>query len=233
MMKYEYLNWDSDFFGRRIGRVIVDEAVDEAELANMLKEWGKEYDLLYVFCSKPLTNAASILGMKLVDEKVVYAGKVTIPVTLSDDIMPYDSTILTPALECLAWVSAGHSRYKTDERFGEDYKRLYTRWIENSINGQMADVVLCHYNGTELDGMLTLQLKDGYGDIGLVAVDPACHSKGIGTQLMQYAYAWLLQRQVEMLHVATQRSNVQACRYYEKQGMEVYSLTYVYHYWTH
>ena len=71
MMKCEYLNWDSDFFGRRIGRVIVDEAVDEAELANMLKEWGKEYDLLYVFSSKPLTNAASILGMKLVDEKVV------------------------------------------------------------------------------------------------------------------------------------------------------------------
>lgn len=77
--------------------------------------------------------------------------------------------------------------------------------------------------------MLTYKNDGSLYDIGLVAVAPDQAGKGIGTQLMQALFRRLGAGTV--VDVATQKRNLLACRYYEKNGFKVKSIQNIYHLW--
>lgn len=229
-MNFEPLIWDSDFFKWRIARLVIDvnDSVDDWKSKLLSEKY--QYDLIYIFTNEPLKEALCPNGCVLVDKKIIYAGS-TIGGVSSLDVFTYNKSDVCSDLEYLAWVSAGHSRYKMDSHFGDAYKRLYSCWIKKSVSGQLADVVLCHGTENKINGMLTIKRKGNIGEIGLVAVHPDSHSCGIGTLLMDNAKYWLASRNIYRVEVATQNDNFQACRFYEKQGLQEKSFTYVYHYW--
>lgn len=230
-MNVKRQDWDSDFFGMRIGRADIaseEESVILAGQANSLKE---NYDLIYVFTCHGL--AFSGFNAKLVDEKTVYT-------LLDNPCLETDGNVIvwnckrgvTEDLLHLALVSGQYSRFRLDNRFpAGSYERLYSRWIEQSVNQALATEVFCYMVEDVPRGLVTLDRKNGTGTIGLVAIHENLQHRGIGSAMMQYVIAYSKKKQVNHLAVATQLENRPACKLYEKSGFKVQSVTDVWHWW--
>lgn len=235
-MQIEHLQWDSDFFNLRIGRVVCEKDCNEDGLRLLLEAGAANYDLVYVFSEKELDMVPRSGEFKLVDKKIIYSGNIScenITEKRYAGISFYKGKKSTSVLRNLAWTSAGHSRYKIDGNFGnEAYKKLYSAWIANSLDGKLADKVVCHKTDGVVDAIMTVKIKGTVADIGLVAVSESRQGEGVGTRMMDFAKQKLAEMGVSALTVATQQDNVQACRYYAKQGLQPSAPTYVYHFWT-
>lgn len=226
-MKFQYLPWDSEFFGMRIARVDVATQEDVRALDSVDKS---QWNLIYIF-SRPDIDIHQN-GVLLVDQKVIYEKAVGMVCEDYQEIYRFQGEQPSDKLYGLAIQSGLYSRYKTDENFPEDsFERLYRRWIEQSVSGNMADVVLCHGVGKNMDGMLTLKINELVGQIGLVAVDEKSRGNGIGSRLIQSSEFFLSQNGIKKLEVATQLTNRGACHYYQKNGFYQKSITNVYHWW--
>jgi len=230
-MRINKLVWDSNFFGFRVGRVEIQTEDESRALASQKKLLMKDYDLIYVFSNHGLFFADS--DAKLVDEKKVY--------TISDNFcLEEDSNVVfwdkewgvTKDLLSLALVSGGYSRFKLDERFPSgSYERLYSIWIEQSVNHSIATEVFCYMVDNTPKGLVTLDIKEGKGTIGLVAIHEDFQHKGIGSIMMRHVINYAQQRQCKTLSVATQLKNIPACRLYEKSGFVVDSVSDIWHWW--
>lgn len=229
-MEIRSLQWDSDFFGIRIGRVDLHTIEDVSALVTQQQELRRLYDLLYVFAMPGITLNAQ--GAKLVDEKVVYS-KYCAKREIFSDVMLYEQSFPDESLYKLALISGEHSRFKLDKRLPSgSYERLYRRWIENACpqEGDNKQIFVYIPDGTA-QGMITIDHKGSHAHIGLVAVDPEFQYKGFGTKIMSSLETVLCHKGVLTIDVATQKSNVKACRWYEKNGFEIMSITPIYHWW--
>jgi dTDP-4-amino-4,6-dideoxy-D-galactose acyltransferase len=238
----EYLEWDSNFFNLKIGRI---NYFDSAPLTTHLWETIKEnikashYDLVYFIASSEDFITNSILasqGEILIDRKVTLYCEIddTKKQIVSDDcIQLLTSKQLTPDLIALSLASGEYSRFKLDENFPEgSFENLYTRWIENSVNKSIADYVIVYQSAEKVVGLLTLALKETYADIGLLAVDLAQRGKGIASHLLSKAFQLSVLHHLPSVRVVTQLDNKVAMALYEKNGFVVKRKEYIYHIWT-
>ena len=128
-MEIRALQWDSEFFGLRIGRADIQSLDDAVDLALMHYDLKYKYDLLYVFSKEGLSF--DVTGAELVDEKVLYY-KDSEPRKQYEEISIYQAESPSDDLYRLALVSGTFSRFKLDKRLPHgSYDRLYSRWIEN------------------------------------------------------------------------------------------------------
>ena len=232
----ELLTWDTDFLGYQVGRLLTHDNAIAPVQALLEEARSKQYRLLYWSVPPDDAQAAAtarFIGAHLADQKITYAMPLSaVPITLPPGVET--STELTPQLLSLALQSGHQSRYQTDPRFEADvYSRLYTRWIENSVNGQIAREVLAYRSTPSADemGLITLGVKKERVDIGLLAVDEQVRGQAIGTRLVeaaqQRAGAWGF----NSLQVVTQLTNEGACRFYERCGFVPDEIECVYHIW--
>lgn len=230
-MDVRKLDWDSEFFGLRIGRTVVSTAEDTIALAGQKEMLKDSYDLIYVFADHGLGFCSS--GAKLIDEKVVYALGNTNQAEYNKNVMIWDGGQgVTKELLHLALVSGKYSRFKLDEGFpAGSYEHLYTRWIEQSVNRTMATEVFCYMIDDTPKGLVTLDRNDDKGTIGLVAIHEDWQNKGVGSSMMRHVMFFAQQHGCEHLFVATQLNNLPACKLYEKNGYKIDSITDVWHWW--
>lgn len=225
------LDWDSEFFRLNIGRLDLDSIEEFSEIMLKAEKLRQSYDLLYIFTEGTLNQQLS--DIKLVDTKTIFTKQLVNSPKEILGVSKYIDSVVSQEFYHLAWVSGKYSRFQLDKRFPDDaYERLYSRWIEQSVVGNMADSVFVHRTNGRIDGMITVGVKGTEASIGLVAVDDAAQGRGIGTMLIRAVEAYLLnETQVTTLKVATQWENKAACRLYEKNGFEVESKTNIYHWW--
>lgn len=230
-MKVERLDWDSNFFGLRIGRAIVSSEEEGAALASQRKNLKEDYDLLYLFTSHGMRFPDD--KAKLVDEKVVYSLSKVVPSEANPSVELWDANKgVTDELLHLALVSGKYSRFKLDDSLPSgSYERLYSRWIEQSVNHAIATEVFCYMVNIIPKGLVTLDRKNGVGTIGLVAIHEEFQGRGIGSALIRHVIRYAQAGQCIKLSVATQHDNIPACRLYEKNGFETESVTDVWHWW--
>lgn len=230
-MEIRTLQWDSDFFGLRIGRADILSTEDSLFLAARREELKQQFELLYVF--DPNNIGLNANGARLVDEKILYS-KPCEPRKQYDDIVFFKQVKPTEDLYRLALVSGGYSRFKLDERLPQgSYERLYTRWIENACPKEGTNKQILTFLDTNniAKGMITIDYQGELGHIGLVAVDNDCQHQGIGGKIMSTLDGYLFDLGVKTLEVPTQKANTDACRWYEKNGFTVQSRTQIYHWW--
>ncbi|MBR5378401.1 MAG: GNAT family N-acetyltransferase [Bacteroidales bacterium] len=230
-MKVERLSWDSEFFGLRIGHAFVGSIEDSCTLASQKDRLKADYDLVYVFSNQGVEFSCE--GAKLVDQKMVYTLSDYSDLKVDENVIIWDcDKLVTDALLHLALVSGKYSRFKLDNRFPSGgYERLYSRWIEQSVNHAMATEVFCYMVGDTPKGLVTLDLNEGEGTIGLVAIAEDYQHRGVGTAMMRHVISYVQKHQCKKLSVATQYDNTPACRLYEKVGFRVESMTNVWHWW--
>jgi ribosomal protein S18 acetylase RimI-like enzyme len=79
--------------------------------------------------------------------------------------------------------------------------------------------------------MITVKVADRIGNIGLVAVAESHRGRGIGSQLIESAHRWMINRGAATTTVVTQAANAAACRLYKRAGYTVAQAENVYHFW--
>lgn len=230
-MEIRALQWDSDFFGLRIGRADTLTKEDALSLANRYEELKKQYDLLYIYDPDNVGFAAN--GARLVDEKILYS-KPCEPRQQYSDVSFFKQASPSEDLYRLALVSGGYSRFRLDKHFPKgSYQRLYEKWIESACpqQGTNKQILIMPDTNDIVRGMITINHDGELGHIGLVAVDPDCQHQGIGGKIMSTLDGYLFDLGVKTLEVPTQKANTDACRWYEKNGFAIESITPVYHWW--
>ncbi|MBR5574430.1 MAG: GNAT family N-acetyltransferase [Paludibacteraceae bacterium] len=171
--------------------------------------------------------------MHLVDTKTIYAKSIDSSAIMPATIERYQESVPNDDLYRLALVSGVYSRFRLDNSLPSDsYERLYRCWIERSVDGAMADLVLVHCTDNQIDGMITMKIEADVAHIGLVSVDEGSQGRGVGTMLIRAVEAHLQSNTtVRHLKVATQWANKPACHLYEKNGFVVEEKTNIYHWW--
>lgn len=224
------LAWDSDFFRLRIAKAVVSSEEDVLSLSSQRRELRHSYDLIYVFSEQDI-----IIPFKrasLVDKKALFTLNEPTHFDTNPAIQQWNEVKTSDGLVSLALVSGKYSRFKIDPLFPEgSYERLYTHWIEQSVNRTIATDVFCFIMDNCPRGLLTLNCAESRNVIGLVAVDENYQKKGIGTALVKYAISFVKERNGSSLSVATQKDNEAACRLYSKCGFSLESVTNVWHWW--
>jgi len=228
----KYLSWDSNFFGKKTGKIICN---NPSELPNFLYKAKQEnYKLIYVFGNENYYVEDEIIKQyngKLIDRKALYHKRVTELLSLPEQVEIYKGK-LTKELEDLTYISGEYSRFKLDKNFKEtDFYRMYKKWIINSLSGQIADFVFVLRENRQLKGMVTLKNSEKTGHIGLIAVSPETQGKGYGKMLIKACENQLLAKDIFQLEAPTQKDNVQACSFYEKCGFKIKEITNIYHFW--
>jgi len=236
----EYLPWDSEFFGLRIGRVNGDRLTPA--LAEAISEWctAQSIDCLYFLAASDDPESVRLAerhGFRLVDIRVTLirdrgSGSLTgfdprPPIRFS---RPED----IPALRAIAGVSHHDTRFYSDPNFPPARRdALYETWIEKSCNGY-ADAVLVAEAGGSAVGYITCKLVGeggGEGQIGLVGVGPGHQGRGLGRGLVEAALGWFDGHGVPHVTVVTQGRNIAAQRLYQRCGFVTRSVQLWYHLW--
>lgn len=240
-MKLHHLDWDSDFFHKKIGRIDYDYHQENILLTLLNESLNLDYELVYLFCPQDIFIPDNILNKysgKLVDRKVLYTKEVTEnncpSISFRDtniNIVRYDDGILCPELEQLTYLSGKYSRFRNSDYFSEDdFQKLYKTWMVKSINGEIADSVYVVKEKSEIMGMITLKHKMNRSEIGLISVSESAQGKHYGSNLISTCVKDVILKENGWLDVPTQMENKTACKFYEKQGFYIKSITNIYHF---
>jgi len=232
----EYLEWDSEFFGRRIARTKISRLTDE--LAGRIEEWceRERVECLYfrADASDQVTaRVAQSRGFRFVDTRLTFersraCGEIAEAHGLAfRDAEERD----IPLLREIARHAHRDSRFYYDGTFTErQCDGLYETWIEKSCRG-WAKKVFVAGTGAAVEGYLTCHTAERTGQIGLVGVEAKARGKGLGRGLVMHAVRWFEQEGAERIRVVTQGRNVAAQRLYQECGFASSSMEIWFHRW--
>lgn len=229
-MKIDYLEWDSNFFGFSVGKIIIDNQTDLSQLIKLLQK--SSFKIIYIFAQKPSSKRIGELSQFswLFDTKLVYKKQQLTTRALSETISRHTGE-LSEDLRSLAIMSGQFSRFKADPNFKPWFENLYITWIRKSISGEIADAVFTVKNGNAIIGFISLIKRQLSGQIGLIAVDSQYRNKGYASSLLNCAESWFNKNRCKEISVVTQKENKAACRLYEKCGFALHNETAIFHYW--
>jgi dTDP-4-amino-4,6-dideoxy-D-galactose acyltransferase len=229
------LEWDSRFLGIEVYGVYSASTAPCTDIDGIIRRLEDEgAGLAFFFMEDPEPGLQEKLegrGAVLYDKKITYRKEITPGTTLPPlEIRAYEGD-LTDELIDLALLAGHDSRFRKDPRLTAYFEPLYRLWMENSLNGLIADRVFV-YGSDAAKGMVSCKIReDGTGSIGLIATAATQQGKGIGKGLLQATDHYYRAHGVRVSTVVTQKSNKGACLFYEKEGFTEYKTEYVYHLW--
>lgn len=235
----QYLNWDSDFFGYRIARVVANRLSQDS--VGPILRWCETHNIDCLYFLGDLTDETTVRlaednRFRLVDVRITLENR------LESAIEPRaggSQAIIRPFipedhadLRAIARSSFRFTRFYFDLNFPESLcDALYETWTERSCSGY-ADVVLVAEVGGQAVGYITCHLPDQtQGQIGLIAVSADWQGRGLGQELVSASLRWFAERGVTQALVATQVRNRRAQRAFQKCGFVTQSAYLWYHRW--
>lgn len=236
-LRCEFLPWDSDFFGIRIGRV---EGTLAAEGAERLASWVESESLDCVYFLVKADDRTSIRtaedrGFRLVDIRVELKLPTLATASPGEPVSPapirraIQSDI--EVLKRIASESHKDTRFYSDENFDpRKVDALYEEWIEKSCSG-WADQVLVLELGDRAAGYISCHLDEGGGRIGLFAVAANARGRGHAAALIRSGLEWFRRAGAVEVRVTTQGKNTAAQRTYQRSGFLTDSTALWYHWW--
>lgn len=236
----ESLPWDTEFFGRRIARV-VGHCLGENSVP-AIASWCDDHKIecLYFLsdCDDDATEQrAKDFAFLLVDERITLEQQVT--AMPSPPPLPQGTSIRLAKEQDVAALQKIAESVHTDTRFfhdpnfhREDSRRLYATWIAKSCRNENEAVWLAT-DGHETLGYFVGAMDENSktGRIGLVGIAAHAQGRGIGSALMLSALRWFADEGATRVEVVTQRRNEGALRLYERYGFVTKSIRLWYHRW--
>ncbi len=217
------LDWDSDFFGYKVGLLNSGGQFDESSL----KDLTDPFRLVYITSPTPIRSPELTCG----DSKQVYGKK---PMHHGTNSIISEARIdQLEQLSLIGLQSGVWSRFALDGNFiNGEFNKLYSKWVERSVRQEIAyEALTCIEEGQPV-GLITLRNNgEDSSSIGLFAVLDTQRGKGIGKQLLQAVDTISFERGDAQLTVSTQGKNNLAREVYTRFGFEMISETYVYNYW--
>ncbi len=231
------LEWDSQFFDRRIATVTASCLTSET--ARAVEAWCRAHrvDCVYLRAGADDEQTARVAaehGFALVDVRLDFDRRLTAQpaAAASGDIRPARNEDVD-ALRAIAGTAHHTTRFYFDTRFPRDRAdELYRTWITKSVAESYADGVLVAARDGAAVGYITMQLvNETDGRIGLVGVAEAWRGRGVGRALVEAASSWFAARGRSRLLVAAQARNIAGVRLYERAGFQLATVDLWYHHW--
>ena len=232
-----FLPWDSEFFGRRIAKVLPSSLRNEE--IQVLDAWSKRerIDCLYFLSADsggPALWSVEKSGFHLVDLRVTLFAKLdklVLPASESDSICLASSADI-PDLRAIAALNHGDSRFYADPHFERaKCNELYAIWVEKSVKDTDHKVFIYKPEAKAL-GYVSSCLEDGGSAIiGLVGIAKDCQGRGIATQLTNHCIRVMQSEGCTQIQVVTQGRNIKAIQLYEKCGFRLKSIQTWFHKW--
>lgn len=231
-----YLEWDSQFFQRRIAR-LNRHRLDHATMAECA-HWCQHHriDCLYFLADSNdletprlaeandfhLTDIRMTLGRMVAPEDFAANSFDGFRHAREDDLR---------ALRTIARTNHRDTRFYFDGHFEQEKcDLLYATWIENSFRGFAQAVLVAEADG-EPAAYLTCHLNDRASQIGLVGVGESHRGKGLATKLVHAFLSWSREHGARRALVVTQGRNLPAQRLYQRNGFTTSSVDLWYHRW--
>ncbi|PIJ50770.1 TDP-D-fucosamine acetyltransferase [Erwinia sp. OLTSP20] len=211
--RIEPLPWESEFFGIRCGRLILDGGLPLSGLS--MAEYALVQAKVPAQRSAEL-DALSNGGFRLVDGEIDFlfstdsaVRPAAIKIARSDNI---------PLLRAAAARLFVHSRFRPPWFKLDDCQRFYACWIENAVTGCFDDQCLLALDHSgDIAGFVSLRrLDDDTARVGLLGA--LISGQGTGQRLIGAALDWARAQRLSRLRVATQTSNLAAMRLYTRCG---------------
>lgn len=219
------LKWDSQFFGRKIGRLTA--VPSEEKLKGIVKQVGEE-GYRYITCRVVFKRVPNIQlletqGFYITDIGAVWEKEISnknsrfkiqnskhsVREAIFEDI---------PMLKSMVKGLFKDSRFYNDPFFTKkEADKVYQAWIENSLNYKAVKIFLVEDCGF----IACKRLTENKGDIPLIGVVPKAQNKGFGSGLMQEAFKWFNELKIKTVTVRTQINNITAMSFYNKMGFNV------------
>ena len=79
--------------------------------------------------------------------------------------------------------------------------------------------------------MVTVSYRKHIAQIGLISVSVNQQGNNIGSKLLKATEIGAFKKNCRILYVNTQKKNISACNFYEKNGYSIADVEYVYHFW--
>ena len=240
MSNIKILDWDSQFFGFKVAS-FSPENLSENEFKQSIKKMKLNgITLVYGFVNVDDQRIEQIFkqcGGYLVSTNITFQrliddSKQKFKVTQNIKITEYKDRTPTSSMYELSIQSGIYSRFKIDPKIKlNKFYELYKRWILNSVNKKIADVVYVARQHDDIVGMITLNKNGEMGEIGLIAVSPHVRGMGVGKALIQTSLLRFRREGCKFIQVVTQKNNVSAVRLYKHSGFHIKDMTAIYHLW--
>lgn len=232
-MKYEKLDWDSNFFNTKVA-IILNSNLLENDVIPILDELDNLGFSLIYWPTLKNTEVSKLMLKKynglLADRKVELVLKTKKIELTSLQIEEFSKTDNVDDLKKLALIAGQYSRFNKDYITKPYYPALYDLWIEKSINASKPSTVFVCNNNNSIDGFISLDISEDCGRITLLAVNENVQGKGVGSSLFKTAMSYCFKNGCQKMKVCTQLQNIKAMKFYEKCGFEIESIMNYYHF---
>jgi dTDP-4-amino-4,6-dideoxy-D-galactose acyltransferase len=240
----EILEWDTNFFGFRIGHVLSHNLTED--LIPEINSWSLQNDVncLYFLSSSKdakTTRIAEDGGFRMVDIRMTLKARISGKDSSKNNnsrevhvrnVFPED----VDALQAIAREIHHDSRFYCDENFPLNLSdKLFETWIRKSCEGY-ADAVLVADSGHSPVGYITCHIdknegREDLGRIGIIGVINTIRGVGVGRLLLASALDWYAAKGVQEIKVVTQGRNIVAQRLYQRHGFLTEAVEIWYHKW--
>lgn len=226
-----FQEFDTDILGFNVAKVIsVDPSGSERELieklSSLLQELKSKH-IVYATYRIPLKHfylihAIEQSGFRLVDVYVNLVAETTAFGKMEGEVDPHIRKASMEDLSSLkklgSTVFYANRLYNDPFILKEKADAFYAQWVENSVLGKVADLVLVWEEDGEVIGFVTLQRKE---HIPLIGVSEKKRGQGIAKKLIQGALSHFLHWKVPKVEIETQLTNVPALRAYLACGFKI------------
>lgn len=238
----QFLQWDTEFFGHRIGRIIGHDL--NPNRIESIYAWSESsaIECLYFLANSddPVTirfaeaNEFQLVEIRLTMERSLKNWNAKTRSKAADDIfIRHAHSEDIPILQEIARNSYLDSRFYFDECFTEEnWQTYYATWIKKSCEGG-ADLALVAEKENEIVGYITGNVVEGKaeGIYELTGVKPSARRAGVGQELFRSGLDWYKKMGIENIWLATQGRNIATQRMVQRDGFITKSCQLYYHKW--
>lgn len=236
-----FLEWDSEFFGRKIARVHADRL--DTRGADLVARWCEDRGVECVYLLADIDDGETVRtaedhGYRLVDVRLTL-GRTT-PDELPPDGHVHGTVSMraggaedADALIALVPGSFTQSRFYFDPNFSRAHcEALYARWITRALERPDSLLIVAE-TGDRQVGYLVLELDEpaSLGRFALMGVADEARGLGVGGGLVDTGIRHCVDRRVQRLEIVTQARNVGSQSLYQKFGFRTQRAQLWYHKW--
>lgn len=216
--------WESDFFKRDIYNLTLEGKSPFKQQPSFPKG---------LICSKVAASDHEAVDQLYQMGFMLTSGELVFSRTLESVSSDYSFEIIEASqddieeLQSLAAnIYLNHSRFRPPFFSHSECSCFYEEWIKNAVDGCFDDKCFVKKCGGRIAGFVSIASSGSDMSIGLIGVADQFRGEGIGSSLIQFVLNYSKRSSADSVCVATQLSNIDAIRLYEKHGFLTRNINY-------